>query len=114
MKNAVGFFCSTRVMIEFLFPRFTEVLSTPIPTHFSQETSLLRSVSSIFEKIVSALAACSPKENWYWQSMHGAIKHIHVCTCGNTHVKKMSDNSSMVIIEITNGHWVHLLQPSII
>ena len=63
MKNAAGFFCNTRVMMEFLLPGLTDVLLTPTPTLFSQETSLFCSVSSILVKIDSAVAACSPDES---------------------------------------------------
>ena len=55
MKYIAGFFCTTLVMMEFLTPRLTDVLSVLIPIQFSHEIWYFCNVSSILLKIVSAL-----------------------------------------------------------
>lgn len=56
----VGFFAKTRVIMEFLFPRLTDVLSTEVPTQLDHEISWVCNTESIFVKMDSAVAACTP------------------------------------------------------
>lgn len=50
-----GFFCKTQVMMEFLFPRFTAVLSNPILTQLPQLMSDDVRIVSILAKSASAV-----------------------------------------------------------
>ena len=60
MKYIAGVFCTTLVMMEFLTPRLTDVLSVLIPIQFSHEIWYFCNVSSILLKIVSALPQSVP------------------------------------------------------
>ena len=70
MKYIEGFCSSTRVKMEFLFPRLTEVLSTETPTQFTQEMSFSWNTSFIFSKMEAAVADFLPKIQNYLNIYH--------------------------------------------
>lgn len=55
----------TLVMMEFLFPTFTEVLSTAMPMQLSHVISFDESTSSILENIVAAVPHSAPNKQEY-------------------------------------------------
>ena len=55
LVNDDGFCFLTRVIIKFLFPMLTAVLSTPTATHFSQDTPASEIILSIWPNKASAV-----------------------------------------------------------
>ena len=115
IKYAAGCFWCTRVILEFLLPRLTDVLSTDTPMQLPQETLFFWNTESIMSKIDAAVVEFVPACQCNKQLFATQLTFIIVkLTLGQTHVQKTSGNPSNVVVIQTHCHWVHLLMSAIV
>ena len=104
MKYAAGFCCSTLVTMELFLPRFTDVLSTPMPTQLAQGISFLWNTSFIFANMDSAVPERGPA--WVSSIILYIIQYTHSHNC-NTYsylpdVKHISSSCAVTLLHSTS------------
>ena len=93
--------------MEFLLPKFTEVVSTPAPMQFIQEISFDKNTSFILANITAAVAeslCVNNKVTFLWYAYH------YRYTCCDAHVEKSSNYHATVNVEQAYCDGIHLFK----